>query len=110
MSWDSFKGAIAAVAMAASCLLSGCASDPPPPPVLTPSQAAARISERWARDELNHFRVALHSDTLIGCGVYNGLWKLSEVTDEKGYAWSTLYRLTDKGKQAVSAISLQESG
>jgi hypothetical protein len=99
-----------AAVLLASWLLTGCASDAPPPPELTPAEAAARISQRWAHGELNHFRVALHSDTLIECGVNNGLWKLSEVTDDKGYAWSTIYRLTDKGREAVTAISLKESG
>src|ERR1051326_8027871 len=110
MSSHSFNRSLTAGLILGSGLLSGCASDPPPPPDLTPDQAAARIAERWAHAELNHFRVALHSDTLIACGVDNGLWRLSEVTDEKGYAWSTIYQLTDKGKEAVSSISLQESG
>ena len=32
------------------------------------------------------------------------------MTDKTGYAWSTVYQLTDKGKQAMSAIDLKESG
>ena len=113
MSWRNLSprdGITAAIMLLAGCLLNGCASSPPPPPDLTPGEAAARISQRWAHGELNHFRVALHSDTLVECGVNNGLWKLSEVTDDKGSAWSTIYRLTDKGRDAVTSIDLKESG
>ena len=59
---------------------------------------------------MNHFKVTFHSDDLVECGVKNNLWKLVEVTDHDGNAWSTTYQLTDKGSQIVTAISLQESG
>jgi hypothetical protein len=88
----------------------GCASDPPPPPDLTPQAAAAALSQIWAREEMNHFKVTFHSDDLIECGVKNDLWKLVEVTDKNGNAWSTTYRLTDRGGQIVTAIALKESG
>ncbi|HLY19722.1 MAG TPA: hypothetical protein VKR61_20995 [Bryobacteraceae bacterium] len=88
----------------------GCGSDPPPPPDLTPPAAAAAISQKWAQEQMNHFKVTFHSDDLVECGVKNDLWKLVEVTDRNGNAWSTAYRLTDKGNKIVTAISLKESG
>ncbi len=101
----------AAVLLVTACLLlTGCSSDPPPPPELTPQAAISQIFERWSREELSHFTVTFHSDTLIGCGVDNGLWKLNEMTDSSGQAWSTSYQLTDKGKQILSSINLKESG
>jgi hypothetical protein len=95
---------------AAVCALAGCGSDPPPPPDLVPQAAAAAIAERWSREEMNHFKVTFHSDDLVECGVKNDLWKLVEVTDAKGNAWTTTYRLTEKGTKIVTAISLKESG
>ena len=59
---------------------------------------------------MNHFKVTFHSDNLVECGVKNDLWKLVEVTDRNGNAWTTVYRLTDKGNKIVTAISLKESG
>ena len=59
---------------------------------------------------MNHFKVTFHSDDLVECGVKNDLWKLVEVTDRNGNAWSTTYRLTEKGSKIVTAISLKESG
>jgi len=88
----------------------GCASDPPLPPDLTPQMAAATIAQLWSQEQMNHFKVTFHSDDLVECGVKNDLWKLVEVTDHNGNAWSTTYRLTDRGSKIVTAISLQESG
>jgi hypothetical protein len=90
--------------------LVGCASDPPPPPDLTPQAAAAAISEKWSREEMNHFKVTFHSDDLVECGVRNELWKLVEVTDRNGNTWSTTYKLTDRGNKVITAIALKESG
>lgn len=95
---------------AAFCAMLGCGSDPPPPPDLTPQDAAAQISQKWAAGEMNHFKVTFHSDDLVECGVKNELWKLVEVTDKNGNAWTTTYRLTDKGSNLVTAINLKESG
>jgi len=64
----------------------------------------------WSQEQMNHFKVTFHSDSLIECGVKNDLWKLEEVTDRNGNAWSTTYRLTDKGSRMLTAIDLQESG
>ncbi|MGA2132634.1 MAG: hypothetical protein ABSH50_10100 [Bryobacteraceae bacterium] len=94
----------------AACALMGCASDPPPPPDLTAQAAAAALSQSWAREEMNHFKVTLHSDDLIECGVKSDLWKLVEVTDKNGNSWSTTYRLTERGSKMVTAIDLKESG
>jgi hypothetical protein len=105
-----FREALSTAVLAAVCLLPGCGSDPPPPAELTPAAAAARIEQRWANDELNHFWIEFHSDTLIECGVEHGLWKLSDVTDDNGHLWSTIYRLTPKGEAAVTSIHLQQSG
>src|SRR5579864_9282589 len=82
--------AIPVIAMA--CWTAGCSSDPPPPPELTPGGAGASIMQRWAAEELNHFRVTFHSDSLVECGVNHGLWKLAEVTDSSGQAWSASYQ------------------
>jgi len=104
------RNALGFIVLAGGCLTLGCSSDPPPPPELTAGEAAYRISERWAREEMNHFRVTFHSDTLVECGVKNDLWKLVEVTDHNGNAWSTVYQLTEKGAKIVTAASLKESG
>ena len=96
--------------VAAVGTLVGCGSDPPPPPDLVPQAAAAAIAERWSQEQMNHFKVTFHSDDLVECGVKSDLWKLVEVTDRNGNAWTTTYRLTEKGTKIVTAISLKESG
>jgi len=101
---------MAALLLAAAVGMTGCASDPPPPPDLTPQAAAAAITQLWSQEQMNHFKVTFHSDDLVECGVKNDLWKLVEVTDHNGNAWSTTYRLTEKGGKIVTAISLKESG
>jgi len=85
----------------------GCSSDPKPAE-LTTITASQLISQRWARDELNHFAVSFNSDTLIGCGVQNDLWKPVETVD-RGFTRST-YQLTERGNRALFAIDLKESG
>jgi hypothetical protein len=92
------------------CAMLGCGSDPPPPPDLIPQEAGAQISDKWSHEEMNHFKVTFHSDDLVECGVKNDLWKLVEVTDRNGNAWSTTYRLTEKGNKIVTSINLKESG
>jgi hypothetical protein len=87
-----------------------CSMDPPPPPELTPQVIFNLIGEKWSREELSHFTVTFHSDTLVECGVRNDMWKLTEMTDRAGTAWSAAYQLTDKGKTMVSAVDLKESG
>jgi hypothetical protein len=99
------------LAMAAVCMAVGCSSDPPPPPQpddLSPIGASTLISQKWSRDELNHFTVTFHSDTLIGCGVQNDLWKHVE-TPHLGFTIST-YELTEAGRKALFGIDLKESG
>ena|SRR5579872_4248341 len=98
----------AGLAIAAACLVAGCSSDSDLPPDLTPGLASALISQKWAHDELNHFPVTFHSDTLIACGIQNDLWKHVE-TEHEGLTIST-YQLTDTGKKALYAIDLKESG
>src|SRR5690349_12807245 len=104
------RNLIALTVGALVCLMPGCSSDPPPPPDLTPPMARDLISQKWAQEEFNHFRVTFHSDTLIECGVKNDLWKLVEIKDSNGNAWSTAYRLTEKGTRVVHSIDLKESG
>ncbi len=105
------RHALTGLLTVALCMLAGCgSSDPPPPPDLVPDAAAAVISQLWSQEQMNHFKVTFHSDDLVECGVKNDLWKLVEVTDKNGNAWSTTYRLTDKGSKLVTAINLQESG
>ena len=97
--------------MAAVCMAVGCSSDPPPPPQpedLSPIGASTLISQKWSHDELNHFTVTFHSDTLIGCGVQNDLWKHVE-TPHLGLTIST-YELTEAGRKALFGIDLKESG
>jgi len=101
------RSVIAVIVMAAGCMTVGCSSEPQPAE-LTAAGASALISQRWSRDELNHFTVTFHSDTLIGCGVQNDLWKLVE-TEDRGFTRST-YKLTEKGSKALFAIDLKESG
>jgi hypothetical protein len=99
------------LAITAVCTAVGCSSDPPPPPQaedLSPAVASSLIAQRWSHDELNHFTVTFHSDTLIGCGVQNDLWKHLE-TQHLGMAIST-YELTEAGRKALFAIDLKESG
>jgi hypothetical protein len=91
-------------------VLCGCSSDPPPPPDLTPGWAAAAIADKWAHEELNHFRVVFHSDTLIQCGVENQLWWLAEIKDQAGNVLTSKYLLTERGKQVLTDVDLKESG
>jgi len=95
------------IVTAASAMALGCSSEPPTPE-LTAAAASAQVSQRWAQDEMNHFTVSLHSDSLIECGVKNDLWKMVETTD-RGYKRAA-YQLTDKGNKAFFAIDLKESG
>ena len=104
------RNMIAVIVLAASGATLGCSSDPPPLPELTPAAASTLISQKWSNEELNHFRVVFHSDTLIECGVKNELWKLTEMTDRTGYAWTAAYQLTERGKKVIAAIDLKESG
>jgi hypothetical protein len=105
---ENLRIVIASVVMlAAGVTTIGCSSEARPVD-LTPMAASALISQRWSRDELNHFAVSFHSDELIECGVKNDLWKLVEGSD-RGYAW-TAYRLTPKGTQILFAIDLKTSG
>ena len=94
--------AVAALGMAA-----GCGSDPEPAD-LTPADATTLISQKWSHDEPNHFTVTFHSDTLIGCGIQNNLWKRVDV-EHQGFTFST-YQLTDAGRNALFAIDLKDSG
>ena len=94
-------------AMAAVCMAVGCSSDPEPED-LSPVGASALISQKWSNDELNHFTVTFHSDTLIGCGIQNDLWKRVEIPHQ-GFTIST-YQLTEAGHKALFAIDLKESG
>jgi hypothetical protein len=107
---SNFRNSLAVLLVAAFGALTGCGSDPPPPPDLDPQTAANAIAQLWVHEQMNHFKVTFHSDDLIECGVRNDLWKLVEVTDSKGNAWSTTYRLTDKGGKIVTQINLKESG
>jgi len=100
---------LAALLVTAVGALVSCGSDPPPPE-LVPEAAAAAIMQLWSQEQMNHFKVTFHSDDVVECGVKNDLWKLAEVTDRNGNAWSTTYRLTEKGSKLVTAISLKESG
>jgi hypothetical protein len=97
----------AAIVIAASALTLGCSSEARPVD-LTPIAASALISQRWSQDELDHFKVIFHSDTVVECGVTNDLWKLTETTD-RGYT-RTAYQLTEKGNKALFAIDLSDSG
>jgi hypothetical protein len=101
---------IATVGAALALVLSGCGSDPPPLPDLTPGHAAGAIADKWAHEELNHFRVVFHSDTLVQCGVQNDLWKLDEIKDQNGNTLTSKYQLTDRGKQILTEIDLKQSG
>lgn len=105
-----FSNSITLTLLAACLLASGCSSDPPPPPDLTPPLAHSLITQKWAQEELNHYRVTFHSDSLIECGLKNDLWRLEDVRDANGNAWSTAYRLTPKGTKVVHSIDLKESG
>jgi hypothetical protein len=108
------RKAAVVLAMAAVCVTVGCSSEPePPPPPPEPEElsamgANALISQKWSHNELNHFTVTFHSDTVIACGVQNDLWKHVE-TPHLGLMIST-YELTKAGGQALFAIDLKESG
>ena len=102
------RKAAVVLAMAAVCMAVGCSADPPPPEDLSSIAASTLISQKWAQNELNHFTVTFHSDTLIGCGVQNDLWKRVE-TPYQGVTIST-YQLTETGRKAIFAIDLKESG
>src|SRR5690348_13691219 len=91
---------IGAIVTWAGLTLSGCGwSDPPPLPDLTPASAAGAIVDKWTHEELNHFRVVFHSDTVVQCGVQNDLWKLVEVKDPGGNTLTSKYQLTERGKK-----------
>jgi hypothetical protein len=109
---DSYlRKAAVVVAMATVCVAVGCSPDPDPPPQpeeLTLSGASALITQKWSHDELNHFTVNFHSDTLIACGLQNDLWKRVE-TPFRGFKVVT-YQLTEAGRKALFAIDLKESG
>lgn len=94
--------------MAAVCTAVGCSSDPPPPEELSPIRASTLISEKWSHDQLNHFPVTFHSDTLIGCGINNDLWKHVQ-TPWRGFTIDT-YQLTEAGRKALFTIDLKDSG
>jgi hypothetical protein len=98
---------VAATVIAAGMMMLGCSSEASPVD-LTPMLASALVSQKWSQNELNHFKVNFHSDTLIACGVQNDLWKLVEVT-ERGYTWNA-YKLTEKGSKALFSIDLKDSG
>lgn len=97
----------AAAVIVAGMIMVGCSSEAQPVD-LTPMLASALISQKWSQNELNHFKVNFHSDTLIACGVQNDLWKRVEVT-ERGYVWNA-YKLTEKGNKALFSIDLKDSG
>lgn len=110
MESSSFRNGLTVLLVVAAGALASCGSDPPPPPDLLPQAAANAIFQQMSQGQMNHFRVTFHSDDLVECGVKNDLWKLVEVTDNNGNAWTTTYRLTDKGSKIVTAINLKESG
>lgn len=105
------RKAAALLAVAAVCITAGCSSAPDPPPQpeeLSPSVASALILQKWSNNELNHFTVTFHSDTLIDCGIQNDLWKRVE-RPYRGFQVVT-YELTDAGRKALFAIDLKDSG
>jgi hypothetical protein len=99
--------AVALAAFVINGMTIGCSSQASPAD-LTIMGASTAISQRWAHDELNHFKIVFHSDTLIECGVTNDLWKAVETTD-RGYT-RTSYQLTERGSKVLFAIDLKESG
>jgi|SRR5215469_7682359 len=104
---DPYRNKAILLAVAAVSLV-GCSADSVPPPDLSADAASALISQKWSHDESNHFKVTFHSDSLIGCGVQNGLWKHIE-TEHQGFTIST-YQLTEAGRKALFSIDLKESG
>src|SRR6266480_2787100 len=103
------RKAAVVLAMAAVCMAVGCSSDTPPQPEdLSTIGASTLISQKWSHEELNHFTVTFHSETLIGCGVQNDLWKHVE-TPHLGFTVSR-YELTEAGRKALFGIDLKESG
>ncbi|MHB8524516.1 MAG: hypothetical protein ACYDH9_27695, partial [Limisphaerales bacterium] len=107
ISYSHLRNVIGVVAMAAGCMAVGCSSEPQTTD-LTSIGATTLISQRWSRDEMNHFQVSFSSDTLIECGVQNDLWKLAETVD-RGFT-RTAFQLTERGRKALFAIDLKESG
>ena len=101
------RNVIALLALAAAWVEVSCSSDPKPAELTTLS-ASTLISQRWSRDEMNHFTVTFNSDTLIACGVENDLWKPTEIVD-RGFTRNT-YQLTERGNKDLFAIDLKESG
>ena len=101
------RNAAAAFAMAVVCLAAGCGSDPAPVE-LSPTDASALISQKWSREEPDHFTVTFHSESVIECGIQHDLWKRVE-TSHQGFTINT-YQLTEVGRKAVFAIDLKESG
>lgn len=105
------KEAVVVLAMGAICMTAGCSSAPDapaPPEELSPPAASALILQRWSKDELNHFTVTFHSDSLIACGLQNDLWKRVETT-YKGLEVVT-YEPTQAGRKSLFSIDLKESG
>src|SRR5438094_521837 len=96
--------------LALAIAMCGCSSDAPPLPDLTPAWAAGALADKWAHEELNHFRVVFHSDTLISCGAQNDLWRLVEIKDQNGEVLTSKYQLTARGKKVLTDIDLKESG
>ena len=106
---DSYlRKAAVVLGMAAVCIAVGCSSDPPPPEDLSANLASTLISQKWSHNELNHLTVTFHSDTLIGCGIQEDLWKHAQVP-WRGFTIDT-YQLTEAGHKALFAIDLKESG
>jgi hypothetical protein len=103
------RKAAVVLGMTAVCMAVGCSSDPAPKPEdLSPVKASTLITQKWAHDQLNHFAVSFHSDTLIGCGIQNDLWKHVQVP-YNGFTIDT-YQLTEAGRKALFAIDLKDSG
>ena len=98
---------MAVAVITASCTALGCSSSAQPPD-LTLVSAGALIAQKWAADELNHFTVILHSDTVIECGVKTDLWNLVETVD-RGYT-RRAYQLTARGNKVLFGVDLKESG
>ena len=107
MAESHIRTATGVLALALACVGAGCGSDPAPQE-LTASDVSSLITQSWSRNEMNHFTVTFHSDTLIACGIENGLWQRVENVHQ-GMTFTT-YQLTETGRKAVFAIDLKESG